>query len=124
MKPVPADVLASLLPEFPSVSVLDLGPETSAHHVAQFLTLYNKFAHQVLQVIVKATFTEVEPLLLTFWGNLSDDVLTALDNISDIICYCDLLLFKVCYVFHFPFSASGCLAAPTSSEHTENQIGV
>ena len=67
VKPVPADVLASLLPEFPSVAALNPPPEVSALHIRYYLDRYRTYSHSVLEVIVKATFSEVEPLLLKFW---------------------------------------------------------
>ncbi|KAL5251982.1 hypothetical protein ACHWQZ_G014949 [Mnemiopsis leidyi] len=94
VKPVPADVLASLLPDFPKTDVMTIPHQADVNHVATFLEQYKLYSHNVLEVIVKAAFSEVEALLMKFWGSFSDAVLSSLNHFSDIVAYCDILLSK------------------------------
>ncbi|XP_063678417.1 regulatory factor X 4-like isoform X2 [Bolinopsis microptera] len=94
VKPVPADVLASLLPDFPKSDVLKIPKQAKIAHITTFLEQYRIYSHNVLEVIVKAAFSEVEPLLMKFWGSFSDEVLSSLNLFSDVVAYCDILLSK------------------------------
>ncbi|KXJ30097.1 DNA-binding protein RFX6 [Exaiptasia diaphana] len=87
----------TLLPDFPNALLLELPPEVSLDKVHTFIIMYKTHCQCILDTAINANFDEIKNFLLHFWQGMPDHLLPLMDTevVSDAICVCDSILYKV-----------------------------
>ncbi|KAK3707889.1 hypothetical protein QZH41_017286 [Actinostola sp. cb2023] len=87
----------TLLPDFPSALLLELPSEISLDKVQTFTIMYKTHCQCILDTAINANFDEIKNFLLHFWQGMPDHLLPLMDTevVSDAICVCDSILYKV-----------------------------
>ncbi|XP_032220990.2 DNA-binding protein RFX6 isoform X3 [Nematostella vectensis] len=87
----------TLLPDFPNPQLLELPQGISQDKVETFVIMYKTHCQCILDTAINANFDEIKNFLLHFWQGLPDHLLPLMDTevVSDVVCVCDSILYKV-----------------------------
>ncbi|XP_066921011.1 regulatory factor X 4-like [Clytia hemisphaerica] len=86
----------NLLPDFPSVEMVDVEDSTFREQIKTFLIMYKAHCQRILDTILRANFTEVQNFLVHFWQGIPSHIVVILTEniVIELIGQCDNTLYK------------------------------
>ncbi|KAG8177829.1 hypothetical protein JTE90_002663 [Oedothorax gibbosus] len=86
----------TILPEFPSVKDLHLPHTVDVEKINTFLMMYRTHCQRLLDTIVRASFDDVQNLLLHFWQGIPLHLIPVMETnaLINLVGVCDCILYR------------------------------